>query len=102
VKYETTITSKGTITISASIRKSLGLRTGQKVRLFVNEANNIEIDTGIAMAEFEVLREQIMKDVKIPERLRGKTVRELREMAAELWQNEFYKPRRKRRTSAHP
>ncbi len=70
--------------------------------MFVNDTKNIEIDTGIAMAEFETLRDEIMKDVVIPDRLRGLTVRELHEIDRELWKNEFYKPRRKRRTSTHP
>jgi AbrB family looped-hinge helix DNA binding protein len=102
VKYETTITSKGTITIASPIRKALGLKTGQKVRLFINENKNVEVDTGIAVEEFERLRDQILRNIQIPDRLKGKTVNELRIMAADLWKNEFYKPRRKRRTPIRP
>jgi len=81
MSYETTITSKGTITIASSIRKALGLEPGKKVRLFINENKNVEIDTGIAMAEFEKLRDELLKKVKIPDHLRGLTARELREIA---------------------
>jgi len=102
MRYETTITSKGTITIAASIRKTLGLRTGQKVHLFINENKNIEMDTGIAMDEFVRVRDEILKKVQIPDRLRGLSARELRDIGAELWKDEFYKPRHKHRTPAHP
>lgn len=82
MKYETTITSKGTITIAAPVRKLLGLRTGQKVRLFINKHRNLEIDAGISMEEFERRRDELLKDVKIPEHLKGLTARELRDIAA--------------------
>ncbi|KXK01559.1 MAG: hypothetical protein UZ17_ACD001001785 [Acidobacteria bacterium OLB17] len=83
MRYETTITSKGTITIVAPVRKALGLKTGQKVNLFINEHNNVEIDTGITMEEFEKLRNEILKKVKIPARLKGLTVRELKDLASD-------------------
>ncbi len=83
MKYKTTITSKGTITIASPIRKALGLKTGQNVKLFVNKRKNVEIDTGISIGEFEKLRDEMLKKVNIPEHLKGLTVRELREIAAE-------------------
>lgn len=82
MKYDTTITSKGTITIAAPIRKSLGLRPGQKVRLFVNRKNNVEIDAGISIKEFQELRNEMLKKVTLPKKLKGLTARELREIAA--------------------
>lgn len=82
MKYDTTITSKGTITIAAPIRKALGLRTGQKVRLFVNTKNNVEIDAGISVAEFQARRDQMLKKVTLPKKLKGLTARELRDIAA--------------------
>jgi len=82
MKYETTITSKGTITIASPVRKMLGLRTGQKVKLFVNKRRNVEIDTGISIEEFEKRRDEMLTKVKIPEHLKGLTARELREIAA--------------------
>jgi len=83
MKYETTITSKGTITIAASVRKALGLKSGQKVKLFINKNKNVEIDTGISVEEFEKRRDELLKSIKIPEHLKGLTARELREIAAE-------------------
>ena len=102
MKFETTVTSKGTITIAAPIRKALGLRTGQKVHLFINKDKNVEIDTGIGMDQFILEREKILSNVEIPDRLKGLTARELREIGAELWKDEFYQPRHKRRSPAHP
>jgi AbrB family looped-hinge helix DNA binding protein len=81
MKYETTITSKGTITIAAPIRKALHLKVGQKVKLFVNKRKNVEIDTGISMEEFEMKRDELLKAVTIPDRLKGLTARELRDLA---------------------
>lgn len=80
--YETTITSKGTITIAASVRKALGFKPGQKVKLFINKNNRVEIDAGISVEEFEKRRDERLKKVKIPEYLKGLTVRELRDIAA--------------------
>jgi len=82
MKYETTITSKGTITIAASVRKALGLKTGQKVKLFINKNKNVEIDAGISVAEFEKRRDELLKGINIPENLRGLTARELKDIAA--------------------
>ncbi len=83
MSYETTITSKGTITIASPIRKALGLKPGQKVSLFINEHKNVEIDSGIAMAEFEKMRDEILEKVKIPDHLKGLTARELRDLAGD-------------------
>lgn len=83
MKYETTITSKGTITIASPLRKALGLKPGQKVSLFINEQRNVEIDTGISINDFEKRRKEILKKIKIPDRLKGLTIRELRELAGD-------------------
>ena len=76
-------TSKGTITIAAPIRRALGLKPGQMVRLFINKHKNVEIDSGIAMEEFEKLRDEILEKVKIPDHLKGLTARELRDLAGD-------------------
>lgn len=81
MKYDSTITSKGTITIAAPLRRSLGLRPGQKVRLFVNKKNNVEIDAGISVNEFKAKRNEMLKKVELPKNLKGLTARELREIA---------------------
>ena len=82
MKYETTITSKGTITIAASVRKALGLKTGQKVKLFVNKNKNVEIDAGISIGEFERRRDELLKNINLPEHLKGLSARDLRDIAA--------------------
>ncbi len=81
-KHGTTITSKGTITLPARIRKNLGLRTGQKVRVFVNKRNNVEIDAGISVEVFQERRNEMLKKVALPKKLKGLTARELRDIAA--------------------
>lgn len=85
MSYESTITSKGTITITSPIRKALGLKPGQKVRLFINKNKNVEIDTGLAMEEFIKVRDEILKKVKIPKHLKGLSGRALKEAAAKAW-----------------
>lgn len=82
MKYGTTITSKGTITIAAPVRKALGLKPGQKVDVFINKNMNVEIDAGISIEEFVKRRDERLKKVKIAEHLKGLTARELLEIAA--------------------
>lgn len=83
MKYESTITSKGTITIAAPLRKALGLKTGQKVKLELDETNNrIVMDTGTTIEQLEAMRDEILR--KIPRRkpLTGKA---LKDAAARAW-----------------
>lgn len=83
MKFETTITSKGTITIAAPIRRALGLKAGQKVKLELDETNHrILMDTGTTIEQLEVLRDEILR--KLPKRkpLTGKA---LKEAAAKAW-----------------
>ena len=83
MKFETTITSKGTITIAAPIRKALGLKAGQKVKLELDKKNHrILMDTGTTIEQIEVLRDEILR--KLPRRkpLTGKA---LKEAAAKAW-----------------
>ncbi len=81
--YESTITSKGTITIAAPLRKALGLKPGQKVRLSINKKKHVEIDAGISIEEFEKQRERILRKKKLPAGLKGLTARKLKDIAAE-------------------
>jgi AbrB family looped-hinge helix DNA binding protein len=71
MKYETTITSKGTITIASPIRKALGLKPGQKVRQSIDKNNKVVIDPGTTWEEFEALRARIVS--KIPKDKLGLT-----------------------------
>lgn len=83
MKYETKITSKGTITIAAQIRKALGLKPGHIVRLELDERNNrVLMDTGMTIEQFEKVRDEILS--KYPKRkpLTGKT---LKDAAAKAW-----------------
>ncbi len=81
--YESIITSKGTITIAAPLRKALGLKPGQKVKLYINQNKNVEIDAGTSFEEFEKVRERIV--AKIPKEKKGLTGRELKEAIAKAW-----------------
>jgi bifunctional DNA-binding transcriptional regulator/antitoxin component of YhaV-PrlF toxin-antitoxin module len=81
--YDTVITSKGTITIAAPLRKAMGLRTGQRVKLSVNPNNQIILDSGTDMKAFEALRAEVTK--KIPDHLKGLSGDPLREAAASAW-----------------
>lgn len=83
MKFETTITSKGTITIAAPIRRALGLKTGQKIKLELDEKNNrIWMDTGVTIEQFEQVRDEILS--KYPKRkpLTGKA---LKDALAKTW-----------------
>ena len=83
MRYETTVTSKGTITIAAPIRKALGLKAGQKVRLELDEKNNrILMDTGMTIEQFEKVRDEILSRYPKRKPLTGKA---LKEAAAKAW-----------------
>ncbi len=81
--YKTTVTSKGTITIAAPLRKKLGLKTGQKLSIALNKDNQIVLDTGTDMESFKLLRDEISS--KIPNHLKGLAGETLREEAAKAW-----------------
>lgn len=72
MKYETTITSKGTITIASPLRKALNLKPGRKVRLSIDSENKLLIDPGITVEEFESARESLLRSIpKEKLRLKG-------------------------------
>jgi len=83
MKYTTTMTSKGTITIAAPLRRALGFKPGQKVSLTLDRNNKVIIGGGITMADFEQLRNEITK--KIPSHKKGLTGKALKEAAAKAW-----------------
>ena len=83
MKYPTTITSKGTITIAAPLRKALGFKSGQKVNLILNKDRQIIIDQGTDVAEFEKLRDEIAR--KIPNHRKGLSGQALKEATAKAW-----------------
>lgn len=69
MRYETTITSKGTITIASPLRKALNLKPGRKVRVSIDRENKLVIDPGMTVEEFESARERLISS--IPRKLRG-------------------------------
>lgn len=81
--YRTTITSKGTITIAAPLRKALGLRPGQKVSLSLNHDNQLVVSTATDMKRFAARRAEITR--KIPPHLKGLSGDSLRAAAAGAW-----------------
>ena len=83
MKYTTTMTSKGTITIAAPLRRALGFKPGQKVSLTLDQDRKVIIGGGTTTADFENLRKEIT--AKIPSHKKGLTGQALREAAAKAW-----------------
>jgi AbrB family looped-hinge helix DNA binding protein len=83
MKYTSTITSKGTITIAAPLRKALGFKPGQKVSLTLDKNRQVVIGGGTTVDDFEKIRDEITK--KIPSHKRGLTGQALKEATAKAW-----------------
>ncbi len=83
MKYTTIITSKGTITIAAPLRKALGFKPGQRVSLTLDNNRQVVIGGGTTVADFEKLRDEITK--KIPSHKKGLTGQALKEATAKAW-----------------
>jgi len=81
--YDTIVTSKGTITIAAPLRKALGIKPGQKLMVSLNHENQIVLDTGTSIKTFEATRTRITKN--IPNHLKGLAGDSLRKAAASAW-----------------
>lgn len=82
------MTSKGTITIAAALRKALGFRPGQKVSLTLDKGGRVVISGGTTVADFEKLRDEITK--KIPSHKKGLAGQALREAAAKAWVADYH------------
>lgn len=87
MKYTSTITSKGTITIAAPLRKALGFKPGQKVSLTMDKNHQVVIRGGTNIVDFEKLRDEIIK--KIPRHKKGLTGQALKDAAAKAWVAEY-------------
>jgi len=87
MKYTSTITSKGTITIAAPLRKALGFKSGQKVSLTLDKNRQVVIGGGTTVDDFEKLRDEITK--KIPSHKKGLTGQALKEAAAKAWTADY-------------
>jgi bifunctional DNA-binding transcriptional regulator/antitoxin component of YhaV-PrlF toxin-antitoxin module len=83
MKYTSIITSKGTITIAAPLRKALGFKPGQKVSLTLGKNRQVVISGGTTVDDFEKLRDEITK--KLPNHKRGLTGQALKEATAKAW-----------------
>ena len=81
--YNTIVTSKGTITIAAPLRKAMGLKKGQRLTVTLNSNNQVVLDAGTDLKAFETTRANIIK--KIPNHLKGLAGDSLREAAAKAW-----------------
>jgi AbrB family looped-hinge helix DNA binding protein len=62
MKYESTMTSKGTITIAAPIREALGLKPGGKVRLSLMKDRRILIEPAISVDDFIKFRDELLTE----------------------------------------
>ena len=83
MKFESKMTSKGTITIAAPLRKALGLKPGQKIRLELDEKNRrVLMDTGLTMEQFKKVRDEILRKYPKQKPLTG---RALKEAIAKAW-----------------
>jgi AbrB family looped-hinge helix DNA binding protein len=83
MKYTTTVTSKGTVTIAAPLRKALGIKAGQTLSFDITSDNRLVLETGTDMKTFQAKRALITK--KIPDHLKGLSVEELRKASSKAW-----------------
>lgn len=83
MKYTTTVTSKGTVTIAAPLRKALGIKAGQILSIDITKDNRLVLDAGTDMKAFQAKRAAITR--KIPEHLRGLAGEDLQKAAAKAW-----------------
>lgn len=77
MRYSTTVTSKGTITIPSSIRKHFGIEQGRQIKVSVSSDNKIVLDPGITMEQFEEARKRLL--ASIPRKRLGLTGKALKE-----------------------
>lgn len=80
--YKSKVTSKGTITIPSQLRRSLGIRQGQNINLYIKNGQ-IVIDRGTDFGDFSKLRTIITKN--IPPHLKGLSGDDLRKKSAIAW-----------------
>jgi len=84
MRFESKMTSKGTVTIAAPLRKALGLKPGQTVKMELDKKNNrILMDTGLTIEQFEKIRDEILS--KYPNRPKGLSIKAMRDAAAKAW-----------------
>lgn len=69
--------------IAASLRKALGLKSGQKVSLSLDANQQVVSSGATSVADFEKLRSENIK--KIPSHRKGLTGQALKEATAKAW-----------------
>ncbi len=83
MRYPTKLTSKGTITIAAPIRRALKLKTGQEINLELDqETNRVSFETGLTIEQFEKFRDELLRKYSKRKPLTGE---DLRKAAADSW-----------------
>lgn len=82
MRFPTTMTSKGTITLASEVRKAFDLKPGQRIDVVVNDGK-ISIDTGMTMEQFEKIRDEIVD--RIPKQKKGLSLSKMRELATRNW-----------------
>jgi AbrB family looped-hinge helix DNA binding protein len=89
MRYVTTVTSKGTVTIAAPLRKALGIKPGQKLFIEItDDKKRLVLDAGTNLKAFEAKRAAITK--KIPEHLKGLSGEALQKAAAKAWLSGYH------------
>jgi bifunctional DNA-binding transcriptional regulator/antitoxin component of YhaV-PrlF toxin-antitoxin module len=77
------MTSKGTVTIAAPLRKALGLKPGQTLKMELDKKNNrILMDTGLTIEQFKKIRDEILSEYPKRKPLTGKA---LKDAIAKAW-----------------
>lgn len=83
MRYESTMTSKGTVTVPAALRKALRLEPGQKIGMELDKkSGRIVMDGGVTIEQLEKVRDEILS--RLPKR-KPLTGRALKEAAAKAW-----------------
>lgn len=77
------MTSKGTVTVPAALRKALRLEPGQKIGMELDKkSGRIVMDGGVTIEQLEKVRDEILS--RLPKR-KPLTGRALKEAAAKAW-----------------
>lgn len=76
MNYRSTITSKGTITLAAPLRKALKMMPGQEVKQSLTKDNKIVIEPSTTIEDFEAVRAMLLS--KIPKSKRGLSISALK------------------------
>ncbi|HEY2867245.1 MAG TPA: AbrB/MazE/SpoVT family DNA-binding domain-containing protein [Pyrinomonadaceae bacterium] len=83
MRFESKMTSKGTVTIAAPLRKALGLKPGQTLKMELDKKNNrILMDTGLTIEQFKKIRDEILSEYPKRKPLTGKA---LKDAIAKAW-----------------